>query len=214
MTATSDSGAISPAAPSFLGVSFQVLAVSPANSNTPLQIVCFFDWTRNAVMSGGSGELNERLGGVIRTIRQERGFRGEAFESLLIVPRPHQVGPERILLFGLGDPDNLSEDHMLRIGRMAIFQATLAGVPAFAFAPDIRDAGVSFRGADVAELLTTGMIDALRTQARLAALGIAEPLRLQQITLLAGHEHLQTSQAGLERALRAAQTGVAAQAPQ
>ena len=191
---------------SFLGVKFQVIAVSPANSDTPLQIVCFFDWTRNVVMSGGTGELNERLGGVIRTIRQERGFRGEAFESLLIVPRPRQVSPERILLFGLGDPDSLSDDHLLRVGRMAVFEATLAGVAAFAFAPDIRDAGVSFRGSEVSGLLVAGMIDALRTQARLAALGVGEPQRLQQITLLAGHEHLQTSQAGLERELRNAQT--------
>jgi hypothetical protein len=190
---------------SFLGVKFQVLAVSPANSSTPLQIVCFFEWTRNAIMTGGSGELNDRLDGVLRTIRQERGFRGEEFESLLIVPRPHKVSPERILLFGLGDPQTLSAERLVRIGRMAVFEAVLAGVPAFAFAPDIRDAGVTFRGADVSDRLVTGMIDGLRTQARLAALGIAEPQRLEEITLLAGHEHLHTSQAGLEHAIKAAQ---------
>jgi hypothetical protein len=188
---------------SFLGVKFQVVAVSPANSSTPLQIVCFFEWTRNSIMTGGAGELNDRLDGVLRKIRQEHGFRGEEFESLLIVPRPHKVSPERILLFGLGDPETLSAERLVRIGRMAVFEAVLAGVPAFAFAPDIRDAGVSFRG-DVSDRLVTGMMDALRTQARLAALGIAEPQRLKEVTLLAGHEHLHTSQAGLEHAIKAA----------
>ena len=204
MSAASDVGKAPEAAQSFLGVKLQVLAVSPANSSTPLQIVCFFEWIRNAVMTGGSGELNDRLDGVIRKIREEHGFRGEAFESLLIVPPPHTVNPERILLFGLGDPETLSAERLTRIGRMAVFEATLAGVPAFAFAPDIRDAGVSFRGGEVSELLITGMIDALRTQARLVELGIAEPQRLKAITLLAGHEHLHNSQAGLERALRLA----------
>jgi hypothetical protein len=190
----------------FLGVKFQVVAVSPANSSTPLQIVCFFEWTRNSVMTGGSGELNDRLDGALRTIRQEHAFRGEEFESLLIVPQPRKVSPERILLFGLGDPETLSDERLIRIGRMAVFAATLAGVPAFAFAPDIRDAGVIFRGGEVSELLLTGMIDALRTHARLAVLGIAGPQRLEEITLLAGHEHLQTSQAGLEHAINAAQS--------
>jgi hypothetical protein len=204
-TASNDSEKSSQTPQTVFGVKFQVVAVSPANSATPLQIVCFFEWTRNAVMTGGSGELNDRMDGVIRTIRQEHGFRGEEFESLLIVPPPHKVNPERILLFGLGDPDTLSPERLTRIGRMAVFEATLAGVPAFAFAPDIRDAGVSFRGGEVSELLITGMIDALRTQARLAVLGIAEPQRLREITLLAGHEHVHNSQAGLERAIQAAE---------
>jgi hypothetical protein len=211
MTTTRDFDKELEAAQSFLGVKFQVVAASPANSNTPLQIVCFFEWTRNVLMTGGSGELNERLGGVIRTIRQEHGFRGEEFESLLIVPHPHKVSPERILLFGLGDPETLSEERLTRIGRMAVFEATLAGVPAFAFAPNIRDAGVTFRGAEVSDLLVTGMIDALRTQARLAVLGIAEPQRLMEITLLAGHEHLHSSQAALEHAIKAADVSTPAE---
>jgi hypothetical protein len=204
MTMANDSEQAAQAAQTYLGVKFQVIPVSPANSITPLQIVCFFEWSRNTVMTGGSGELNDRLDGVLRVIREEHGFRGEEFESLLIVPRPNKVNPERILLFGLGDPETLSAERLTRIGRMAVFEATLAGVPAFAFAPDIRDAGVIFRGAEVSNLLITGMIDALRTQARLAVLGIAEPQRLKDITLLAGHEHLQTSQAGLEHAINAA----------
>jgi hypothetical protein len=205
MTASSDSEKAPQAAQTFLGVKFQVIPVSPANSITPLQIVCFFEWTRNTVMTGGAGELNDRLDGVLRSVREEHGFRGEEFESLLIVPRPHKVNPERILLFGLGDPETLSAERLTRIGRMAVFEATLAGVPAFAFAPDIRDAGVIFRGAEVSNLLITGMIDALRILARLAVLGIAEPQRLKEITLLAGHEHLHTSQAGLERAIKSAE---------
>jgi len=204
MTASSDSEKAPQAAQTFLGVKFQVIPVSPANSITPLQIVCFFEWTRNTVMTGGSGELNDRLDGVLRSVREEHGFRGEEFESLLIVPRPHKVNPERILLFGLGDPETLSAERLTRIGRMAVFEATLAGVPTFAFAPDIRDAGVIFRGAEVSNLLITGMIDALRTLARLAVLGIAEPQRLKEITLLAGKEHLRTSQAGLEHAIKSA----------
>jgi hypothetical protein len=205
MTATVESEKAPQNAQNFLGVKFQVVAVSPANSRTPLQIVCFFEWTRNAVMAGGSGELNDRLDGVLRSIRAEHGFRGEEFESLLIVPRPHKVAPERILLFGLGDPETLSAERLIRIGRMAVFEATLAGVPAFAFAPDIKDAGVTFQGGEVSDLLISGMIDALRTQARLEALGIAEPQRLREITLLAGHEHLHNSQAGLEHALKTAE---------
>jgi hypothetical protein len=204
MTASTDAETAPAAAQTCLGVKFQVVPVSPANSSTPLQIVCFFEWTRNAVMTGGSGELNDRLDGVLRTIREEHGFRGEEFESLLIVPPPGKVNPERILLFGLGDPESLSAERLTRLGRMAVFEATLAGVSAFAFAPDIRDAGVIFRGAEVSNLLITGMIDALRTQARLAVLGLAPPKRLQEITLLAGHEHLHNSQAGLEHAIKAA----------
>lgn len=185
----------------YLGVRFEVQPISPANMRTALQVVCFFDWRKNRVMTGGSGELDHQLGHVLLTLRQEDHFRGEELESLLLNPPAGQVSPEKILLMGLGDPASLSNSTFVRVGRMATLEAMRLDVSAFSLAPDIKDAGIAFPGADASASLVTGMFQALETAERLHELGIAEHPKLTDIALLAGHEHLSIAQEGLHIAM-------------
>jgi hypothetical protein len=166
-----------------------------------LQVVCFFDWRKNTVMTGGSGELDERLDHVLRSLRQENHFRGEELESLLVRPKSGQVAPERLLLMGLGDPDTLTAGTFVRVGRMAVLEAIRLEVLTLALAPDIRDAGVAYPGRAVSSALVTGMIQALKTAATLYDLGITERPKLAEIALLAGHDHISMAEDGLRDAM-------------
>jgi len=74
-------------------------------------------------------------------------------------------------------------------------------VPTLAVAPDIKDAGVAFPGANVSTSLATGMLQALRAAARLRELGFAEHPKLARVSLLAGHETLPIAQEGLRIAM-------------
>jgi hypothetical protein len=102
---------------------------------------------------------------------------------------------------GLGDPASLSTSTFVRVGRMATLEAIRLNVLAFALAPDIKDAGIAFPGADASASLVTGMMQALKTAERLHELGIAERPKLTEIALLAGHEHLSIAQEGLQIAI-------------
>jgi len=190
----------------FLGVRIEVQPISPTNMRTALQVVCFFDWRKNTVMTGGSGELDHQLGHALLTLRQEDHFRGEELESLLLRPPPGQVSPERILLMGLGDPASLSTSTLVRVGRMATLEAMRLNVSSFSLAPDIKDAGIAFPGADASASLVTGMFQALETAERLHELRVADRPKLTGITLLAGHEHLSTAEEGLQIAIRRARS--------
>jgi len=89
----------------------------------------------------------------------------------------------------------------VRIGRMAILEAIRLDVMTLALAPEIKDAGVTFPGANVSTSIATGMFQALRTAARLHELGFAERPKLAHVSLLAGHETLPIAQEGLRVAM-------------
>lgn len=185
------------------GVAFESIALSPANADTPLQCVCVFDWQKNTVMTGGLGELNERLGGLLETVRKEGHVRGEALDTLLLTPPAGLIKAHRVLMLGLGDPQTLSKQRLVRVGRMALFEAARLGVVAFSFAPSIRDAEVtSFPAADVSVSVAIGMMQALRSLQRMRELGLEQAATLQRISFLAGREHLESASKGIQQALR------------
>ncbi len=185
------------------GVAFESIAISPANADTPLQCVCVFDWRKNTAMTGGLGELNERLGGLLETVRKEGHVRGEELDTLLLTPPAGLIKAQSVLILGLGDPQTLSKERLIRVGRMALLEAARMGVVAFSFAPSIRDAGVtSFPAADVSVSVANGMIQGLRSLQRMRELGLDQTAKLQRITFLAGREHLENSRKGIQQALR------------
>ncbi len=183
-------------------VRFQSIPVSPSETDTPLQVVCFFDQTRNRALAGGTAAVNDKLGGRIATLRAEDHFRGALYETLLLTPQDSQLPARRLLLIGLGDPDSLTLEALGRVGRVAVREALDLDEPSFCFAPSLKDAGFGgFPAADVSTAIALGMVDALATAQALAQRGLTGPPRLAEIVFLAGAQHLESSQAGLRKAL-------------
>ncbi len=183
-------------------VRFQSIPVSPADTDTPLQVVCFFDQTQNQTLGGGTAAVNERLGGLIAALRAADHFRGELFETLLLTPHATQLPARRLLLVGLGDPARLSLEALGGVGRVAVREAIKLEEPSFCFAPSLKDAGFGgFPAADVSTALALGMVSAIATAQALAERGLTPPPRLAEIVFLAGPQHLESSQAGLLKAL-------------
>lgn len=191
-------------------VRFQAIPVSPSETDTPLQVVCFFDQTKNRTLGGGTALVNAKLGGLIEAVRADDLFRGELFETLLLTPERTHLPARRLLLIGLGDPDRLDLAALGVVGRVAVREAIKLGVPGFCFAPSLKDAGVStFPAADVSTALVHGMTAALAAAEALTDRGLAPAHALAEIVLLAGAQHLENSQAGLRAALAGSQSASA-----
>jgi hypothetical protein len=86
--------------------------------------------------------LDQGLHGVITDIRKAGRFKGNALETLLITPPPGTIAARQLLLIGLGSRQRFTPDLMVVGGRVAMREALRLGVTQFAFASDLKDAGI------------------------------------------------------------------------
>src|ERR1700679_4322661 len=67
-------------------IPIQVLAQSPADTKTDLQVICLFRSSPLNTLHGSLVETNEKLKGLLDRIRKPDLFRGELGETLLLAP--------------------------------------------------------------------------------------------------------------------------------
>ena len=184
------------------GVQFNILAESPSETATALQVVCFFDFQKNQHYEGGTYAVNEHFGGEIHQLRKDGIFSGARLETLLLNPSSNQIPAHQLLLIGMGDPAELDLDLFKILGYTAVMEAIKIGVKDFCFAPSLKDAGIamSFAKTDVSKTLAQGMFKALDAAAVLSAKKLIRPVALTEINLLAGQAQSANAYKGLQLA--------------
>lgn len=183
------------------GVSYGVKILSPSETVTSLQVVCFVDFNKNQHYEGGTYAVNEHFQGTIDEVRKSGVFRGIEMQTLLLTPMLKQIPAQKLLLMGLGDPAKLSLDLFNRVGYNVVLEALKLGVSDLCFAPSIKDAGLSgFAAADVSKALALGMNAALEATAILYQKNLAPEISLKEIYLLAGQPQGENAYQGLEEA--------------
>ena len=179
----------------------------PYDADVPLQIVCYFEKTptSDAKLFGAPVELDQRLGGVIASLRDRGEFKGDSFETMLIEPLDGSIKPKRLLLIGLGNEAQLSLERMEAVGRTALREAVRIKANQVAFAPLIKDAGNDQLSAgDVENAVIRGMILAYDTEQRLQAQGLASMFRLNAWIVEAGPTYYDETVAGVKLAINEA----------
>jgi hypothetical protein len=83
-------------------IPIQVLAQSPAETKTDLQMICLFRSSPVNTLHGSLLEVNEKLNGLLERIRKPELFRGEVGETLLLAPQD-AMGARKLLIIGPGD---------------------------------------------------------------------------------------------------------------
>jgi hypothetical protein len=197
-------------------VRIKVRMEGPYTAETPLQVVCYFKYTRDGAkrMTGAPVELDKRLGGVINSLRTRGDFQGAPLETILIKPKNGAIKAKSLLLIGLGDESQLSLDILERVGQTALRQAKAIGATQIAFAPLLRDQGNSAFGVGAVETaVVKGMLLAYDTELRLQDEGLSNDYKLTDWRVEAGPAYFDetivgvreaVSQAGAETAKRPA----------
>jgi len=192
------------------GVEIEGMVQGPSTETTPLQIVCVFEYTERDIFNSppalpaavnGMVHLDHDLGGIVTDIRKSGKFAGHTFETLLITPPAGTIGAKRVLLIGLGDRNKFTPDLMISIARVAMRTALNLGVRSFAFASDLKDAGIDSPTAEVAGDAVKGMFDAYRTELYLKSKKMADYKPIMKITLLAGPAFYTTAGEGIKEAI-------------
>ncbi len=185
-------------------VPIDILAQSPAETQTDLQVICLFRSSTANTLHGSLVETNEKLKGLLDRVRQPELFRGELGETLLIAPPNESSGAKRLLIIGLGDSETFSTKRMELVGEVLFMEASRLGVAHPFFAPTILDGGVTkFTTGEVAEQVINGFLRAVRTDRVLrdASSGAGQPV--SGLTYLAGQKNVSSTQEGIERAISA-----------
>ena len=185
-------------------IPIRVLAQSPAETETELQVICLFRSETSNALHGSLLEANEKLKGLLDQVRQPSLFRGELGETLLIAPPPGSLAAKRVLIIGLGDSQSFTPERMELVGSIFYREAGRLGVGHPFFAPTVLDGGVGkFPPGEVAEQVARGVLRAVRTERILVQARASRESAIQDLTFLAGSAHAADTQQGIEKAVAA-----------
>jgi len=194
------------------GIAIEGMVQGPSTEITPLQIACVFEYTEGDIFNSppalpeavnGMVHLDKSLNGLITEIRKSGKFAGHSLETLLITPPAGIIGAKKLLLIGLGDRNKFTPELMKQVASVGMEEALRLGVNKYAFATDLKDAGIDSPTAEVAGYGVTGAVNAYRTQVFLKEKKMANFKPIEKITLLAGPAFFTTAGEGITQAIAA-----------
>ncbi len=192
------------------GVSVEGLVEGPSTAHTSLQIACVFEYVEGDIYTSppalpesanGMVHLDRALNGLITELRKTGKFSGHAYETLLIIPPSGSMPAKKLLLIGLGDRARFNPDLMIGIGEVGLREALRLGVTNFAFASDLKDAGVDSPTALVAGNLVRGIFQAYRVEEYLQSKNASHHQPLDKVILLSGPGFFAAAGEGIEEAI-------------
>lgn len=193
------------------GISMIGLVQGPSSADAQLQVACVFEYTDNDIHStqalpanlNGLVHLDEALKGEFTKIRQEGYFKGHSLETVLISPPKGSMSAKKLLLIGLGDRNKFTPELMTSVGEVAAREAMKLGVSDFAFASDLKDAGIDSPTALIAGNVVKGIINANRSETYLKEHNLSKTKKLKKVYLLAGPSFFEVAGGGIQTVIAA-----------
>lgn len=194
------------------GVDIEVVVQSPSAQETPLQVVCLFEYMEGDIFnsppalpkeSNGMVHVDEALHGLITELRKTNKFEGKLLETLLIVPAANTISAKKLLLIGLGNRNNFQPEIMRLIGITGMREALRLGVTNYSHASDVKDAGISSPTGEVAGYVIQGAIEAYRTQKYLKGQNASDAPSVTKISILSGPDFFEDTKEGVKKVINA-----------
>ncbi|WP_039377988.1 M17 family peptidase N-terminal domain-containing protein [Parachlamydia acanthamoebae] len=191
-------------------ISIEALVQSPSAQETPLQIVCVFEYTEGDIFTSppalpkelnGLLHVDAALHGLITELRKTNKFEGKDLETLLITPPPNTIPAKKLLLIGLGNRNAFKEEKMRMIGVTGMREALRLGVSSYTHASDVKDGGVDSITGAVTGYVTQGALEGYKTQQFLKGQNASENLTVNKVTILTGPAFFEDSIVGIKKAI-------------
>lgn len=179
-SSTAQNKGASPAASWAGEPTFAAAMIGPLTKETPLQVVSVFSYEPGETLISPATEL----AAFIPEQRVSGGFGKEPLRTLMLDPPPPSIKAQRLLYIALGPRADFSLQRVREVGATALHEALRLGVEHMAFAPVVRDQGVTSIPADqVATAFIEGALVEWGTARRTDP---QAPLRLKEVTYEAG----------------------------
>ena len=171
-----------------LGIQLSIKMDGPYQEPADLQIICLFKHKQAGdTYQGAAKETDEKLGGILSSLRNRGEFAGETGETFLLTPPKGSIPARRFMVIGLGEEKDLSLDTLRTVGRIAAREAVRLKAKHVAWAPVIRDEGNTT--IDVGEgdrAFAEEMLAAYDTEKRLQEQGLAPKFSIESLVIEAG----------------------------
>src|SRR6266404_2057259 len=185
-TTTAPKESVFPTKP--LGITLSVKMVGPYMEPADLQIICLFKHKQSGdTYRGAAKETDEKLGGILSSLRNRGEVVGETGETFLLTPPKGSIPAKQFMVIGLGEEKELSLDTLRILGRIAAREAVRLKAKHVAWAPVIRDEGSTT--IDVGEgdrAFAEEMLAAYDTEKRLQGQGLAPKFSIESVVIEAG----------------------------
>ena len=185
-TRTAPKENVFPAKP--LGITLSIKMVGPYMEAADLQIICLFKHKQAGdTYQGAAKDTDEKLGGILSSLRNRGEFVGETGETFLFTPPKGSIPAKRFMVIGLGEEKDLSLDTLRTVGRIAAREAVRLKAKHVAWAPVIRDEGNL--AIDVGEgdrAFAEQLLSSYDTEKRLQAQGLAPAFTIESVVIEAG----------------------------
>jgi leucyl aminopeptidase len=114
------------------------------SAEVELSCACIFEYEmNNRSFSGGLAHLDEALDGRLDKIRKNNWFSAKIGDSLLLNQTLSTIQAPRVLLIGMGAPEDFTVDKIATAIQLAVKTAHQLEVKSVAFAPSILDTGLN-----------------------------------------------------------------------
>lgn len=115
-----------------------------ASAEVELSCACIFEHEmNNRSFSGGLAHLDEALNGRLNEIRKNNWFSAKIGDSLLLNQTPSTIQAPKVLLIGMGAPEDFTVDRIETAIKTVVKTAHQLEMKSVAFAPSILDTGLN-----------------------------------------------------------------------
>src|SRR6266704_2815808 len=174
-------------------VTVTVKMIGPVTQTTDLQIICLLQHKpAGDQYIEAMQDFNDKLGGVLSSLRERGEFVGEPGETLLLHPPAGSITPKQVLLIGVGEEASLTLSRLRLAGTIAARESVRLGVSHVSFAPTLRDQGSS--RIDVGEgdaAVAESFLLAYDTEVRLQEQGLSSGAKIREFVIEAGPKYFE-----------------------
>jgi hypothetical protein len=192
-------------------VKLTVKMIGPVTQTTDLQIICLLKHNpAGDKYIEAMQDFNDKLGGVLSSLRERGEFVGEPGETLLLHPPAGSITPKTVLLIGVGEEVALTVDRLRLAGTIAAREAVRLGMAHVSFAPTLRDQGSN--RIDVGEgdaAVAESFLLAYDTERRLQEQGLASEATIHEFVIEAGPKYFEGTVEKVGAAVRSAGAALA-----
>lgn len=115
-----------------------------ASAEVELSCACIFEHEmNNSSFSGGLAHLDDALNGRLDLLRKNNWFSAKLNDVLLINQTPSTIQASKVLLIGMGKPEDFTVEKISTAIKNAVKTAHQLEIKSVAFAPSILDTGLN-----------------------------------------------------------------------
>jgi len=192
-------------------VTVTVKMIGPVTQTTDLQIICLLKHNpAGDQYIEAMQDFNDKLGGILSSLRARGEFVGEPGETLLLNPPAGSITPQKVLLIGVGEEAALTVDRLRLAGTIAARESVRLGMAHVSFAPTLRDQGSN--RIDVGEgdaAVAESFLLAYDTERRLQEQGLSSGAKIREFVIEAGPKYFAGTVEKVGAAVRSAGAALA-----